>query len=245
MSATSNRIYCSFIRASSGLSNFPVEWCWFPFNLIFMSLSTASYRTTTCSTNLDLEADEVDSFEQQIDNLFATSEAQKRKGSTTTKFWDVKTIESDGTFKHIHLSVKEVMKPPNGRKIVLKFNKRLQPVGNEASILSGIFGWLGSDYTKSQSARKTRDRFAPRTRFIINEMFHFDEYSGGAIKRTILILLGRAWKETRNRLYHGYYNSELTIEQNIEGRPPGIMADHWRWYLDYRNSEDTKSKNGV
>ncbi|XP_072069027.1 uncharacterized protein [Arachis hypogaea] len=30
--------------------------------------------------NLDPEADEVDSFEQHVDNLFAASEAQKRKG---------------------------------------------------------------------------------------------------------------------------------------------------------------------
>ncbi|RYR34514.1 hypothetical protein Ahy_A10g049455 isoform C [Arachis hypogaea] len=49
------------------------------------------------------------------------------------------------------------------------------------------------------------------------KMIHFDEDSGGNIK-----------------------HSELTIEQNIEGHPLGITADHWRWYLDYRNSEDTK-----
>ncbi|RYQ89346.1 hypothetical protein Ahy_B09g096041 isoform D [Arachis hypogaea] len=44
----------------------------------------------------------------------------------------------------------------------------------------------------------------------------------------------------RSRLYHDYYNSKKMIEQNIEERPPGISADHWRWFLDYRNSEDTK-----
>nr|XP_029150057.1 uncharacterized protein LOC114925612 [Arachis hypogaea] len=26
------------------------------------------------------------------------------------------------------------------------------------------------------------------------------------------------------------------------GRPSGIIAEHWRWYLDYRYSEDTKKK---
>ncbi|XP_052111807.1 uncharacterized protein LOC107470996 isoform X2 [Arachis duranensis] len=42
--------------------------------------------------DLNPEADEVDSFEQYIDNLFAASEAQKHKGCKTTEFWDVKTI---------------------------------------------------------------------------------------------------------------------------------------------------------
>ncbi|RYR26885.1 hypothetical protein Ahy_B02g061189 [Arachis hypogaea] len=73
-------------------------------------------------------------------------------------------------------------------------------------------------------------------------MFHFDEDSGGIIKRTILKMLGRAWKETRNILYYDHYDSQLTIGQNIEGRPPKITMDHWRRYLDYHNSEDTKEK---
>ncbi|KAL4373053.1 hypothetical protein AHAS_Ahas05G0043300 [Arachis hypogaea] len=41
---------------------------------------------------LDPEADRVDSFDQHIDNLFAASEAQKRKGRKTSEFWNVKTI---------------------------------------------------------------------------------------------------------------------------------------------------------
>ncbi|KAL4356635.1 hypothetical protein AHAS_Ahas09G0106400 [Arachis hypogaea] len=40
------------------------------------------------------------------------------------------------------------MKPPNGRKIVHRFNSELQPVGYEAGILSGILRLLGSDCTK-------------------------------------------------------------------------------------------------
>ncbi|XP_072054717.1 uncharacterized protein [Arachis hypogaea] len=66
----------------------------------------------------------------------------------TTEFWDVKTIEFDGTFKQLHLSVKKAMKSPSGRTIVLRFNERLQPVGNEAGILSDVLGLLGFDYTK-------------------------------------------------------------------------------------------------
>nr|XP_025628518.1 uncharacterized protein LOC112721695 [Arachis hypogaea] len=182
--------------------------------------------------DLDSEADEVDSFEQYVDNLFAASEALKHKTHKTTKFWDVKTIESNGTIKQLHLSVREAMKSPNGRKIVLRFNDRLQPVGNEAGILSGVVGMLGSDYTKFLICEKDWRK----------ELFHFEEDSGGIIKRTILKMLGRAWKDMRNHLYHHFYKSDLTLEQNIKGRPPKITADHWRWFLDYHNSEETKEK---
>ncbi|QHN96768.1 uncharacterized protein DS421_18g621500 [Arachis hypogaea] len=36
--------------------------------------------------NIDLEVNEVDSFEQHVDNLFAESKAQKCKGRKTTEF---------------------------------------------------------------------------------------------------------------------------------------------------------------
>ncbi|XP_057734190.1 uncharacterized protein LOC130949513 [Arachis stenosperma] len=191
------------------------------------------------------EADEVGYFEQHVDNLFAASKAQKRKRCKTTEFWDVKTIESDGTIKHLKLSVKEAMKPPNGRKIVLRFNSELQPVGDEASILSGILRLLGSDYTKFSICEKdwrkvhTRDKVYNEC---VKEMFHFDEDCGAIIKHIILKMLGRTWKETRNRLYHHCYASEQTLEENIEHRPSEITADDWRWYLNYRNSEETKEK---
>ncbi|XP_025661634.1 uncharacterized protein [Arachis hypogaea] len=128
------------------------------------------------------------------------------------------------------------MKPPNCRKIVLWFNDRLQPVGNEAGILSGVVGMLGSDYTKFPIYEKdwrkvgSRDKIynecvevnryifvqswnlnsTPTNNLILllQELFHFEEDSGGIIKR----------------------------------RPPGITSDHWRWFLDYRNSEETKEK---
>ncbi|RYQ98785.1 hypothetical protein Ahy_B07g086580 [Arachis hypogaea] len=121
-------------------------------------------NSETDAEDLDPEADEVDSFEQYVVNLFATSNAQKHKGRKTTEFWDVKTIESDGTIKQVKLSVKEAMKPPNGRRIVLRFHSALQLVGHEAGLLSGVMGLLGSDYTKFPICKKdwrkvrTRDK---------------------------------------------------------------------------------------
>ncbi|RYQ79679.1 hypothetical protein Ahy_Scaffold2g107643 [Arachis hypogaea] len=284
MSANSNRICCSFIRAPSGWPNSPFWWYWCCPDLIFTLLSTTRTESPpapqTCTNgvqhseppdeDLDPEADDVDSFEQHVDNLFAASETLKRKRRKTTKFRDVKTIESDGTIKQLHLNVREAMKPPNGRKIVLRFNDRLQPVGNEASILSDVVRMLGFDFTKflicEKDWRKVRSRdkiynecvkvnryifvqsrnlnSTPTNNLIILllELFHFEEDSGGIMKCTILKVLGRTWKETRNHLYHYFYKSDLTLEQNIKGRPPGITADHWRWFLDYRNSEETKEK---
>ncbi|KAL4330173.1 hypothetical protein AHAS_Ahas13G0373600 [Arachis hypogaea] len=186
--------------------------------------------------DLDPEAEEVDSFDQHVDNLFAASDAQKCKGRKTTEFWDVKTIESDDTIKQVKLSVKEAMKPPNGRKIVLRFNSALQPVGDEAGLLSGVMGLLGSDYTKFPICEKYWRKVRTRDK----EMFHFEEDSRGIIKRIIFKMLGRAWKKMRNRLYHHCYDPELSLEENIENRPDVITADHWKWFLDYRNSEEAQ-----
>ncbi|KAL4371217.1 hypothetical protein AHAS_Ahas06G0143700 [Arachis hypogaea] len=132
-------------------------------------------------------ADEVDSFDEHVDTLLAAQDAQKRKGRKTTELWDVKTIESDSTIKQVKLSVKEAMKPPNGRKVVLKFNNALQPVEDEAGLLSGVMGLLGSDYTKFPICKRDwRERFAPGTSLILmlQEMFHFEEDSRGIIKGT-------------------------------------------------------------
>ncbi|RYR62921.1 hypothetical protein Ahy_A04g020677 [Arachis hypogaea] len=85
--------------------------------------------------------------------------------------------------------MKEAMKPANSRKIVHRFNKRLQPIGNEVGIRSDVLGLLGSNYTKFPICEKDWRK----------EMFYFEEDSGGIIKRTVLKMLGRAWNKTRNR----------------------------------------------
>ncbi|XP_020970200.1 uncharacterized protein LOC110268411 [Arachis ipaensis] len=184
--------------------------------------------------DLDLEADEVDSFEQHVDNLFAASDAQKRKGRKTAEFGMLKQL--------VKLSVKEAMKPPNGRKIVLRFNSVLQPVGDAAGLRNGVMGLLGFDYTKFPICEKDWKKVRTRDKVYnecVKKMFHFEEDSRGIIKRIIFKILGRAWKKTRNRLYHHCYDPELSLEEDIENRPDGITVDHWRWFLDYRNSEET------
>ncbi|XP_072087365.1 uncharacterized protein [Arachis hypogaea] len=155
------------------------------------------------------------------------------------------TEDLDPEADEVKLSVKEAMKPPNGRKIVLRFNSALQPVGDEAGLLSSVMGLLGSDYTKFLICEKDWRKVRTRDKIYnecVKEMFHFEEDSRGIIKRIIFKMLGRAWKETKNRLYHHCYDPELSLEENIENRPDGITANHWRWFLDYRNSEETHDR---
>ncbi|RYR31685.1 hypothetical protein Ahy_B01g056554 isoform A [Arachis hypogaea] len=106
--------------------------------------------------DLDPEENEVDSFNQHIDNLFATSEAQRRQGCKTPKFWNVNIIDSDDTINHARLIVREAMKQPKSRKIILKFNNKLQPIGDEGGLLSGVLGLLGADDVGEILAPKER-----------------------------------------------------------------------------------------
>ncbi|RYR39000.1 hypothetical protein Ahy_A09g044379 [Arachis hypogaea] len=110
----------------------------------------------------------------------------------------------------VNLSVKEAMKPPNARKVVLRFNGELQPVGDEVVILNSILGLLGIDYTKFPICETYWRKVCTRDKVYnecVKEMFHFDEDSGRIIKRIILKMLGRAWKEIRNKLYHDCYTT--------------------------------------
>ncbi|RYR61418.1 hypothetical protein Ahy_A04g018591 [Arachis hypogaea] len=64
-------------------------------------------------------------------------------------------IDSDGTIKSTKLSMREDTERPNGRKIVLKFNNAKQAIGDEAGLLSGVLGLLGSDYGKFSICRES------------------------------------------------------------------------------------------
>ncbi|RYQ92760.1 uncharacterized protein LOC107616406 isoform X2 [Arachis ipaensis] len=177
--------------------------------------------------------------------MFAASDAGKRKGQKTTEFWDVDLIDSEGIVKQAKMSVREAMERSlNGSKIILRFNEELQAVGDGAGMLSGILGALGSDYSKFPICEKSWAKVRGKDRVYddcIKEMFHFQD-SSGRIKKTLLKQMGRSWKDTRGRLYDSHYKPTLTLEQNLEKRPEGILREHWRWFIDYRNDPATKAK---
>ncbi|RYQ86283.1 hypothetical protein Ahy_B10g105955 [Arachis hypogaea] len=197
-------------------------------------------------SNMDPEANDVDSFDEHIDRMFATSDAEKRKGRKTTEFWDVDLIDSDGIIKQAKMSVREAMERPlNGSKIILRFNEELQAIGDGAGLLSRILGALGSDYSKFPIWEKSWAKVQDKDRVYddcIKEMFHFHEDSGSRIKKTFLQQMGRSWKDTRGRLYDAHYKPTRTLEQNLDNRPAGIPKEHWRWFIDYRNDPATKAK---
>ncbi|XP_020992478.2 uncharacterized protein LOC110278568 [Arachis duranensis] len=106
--------------------------------------------------NIDPEANEVDSFEEHIDRMFAASDAAKRKRRKTTEFWDVDLIDSEGIIKQAKMSVREAMEwSLNGSKIIQRFNEELQAVKDGAGLLSGILGALGSDFSKFPICEKS------------------------------------------------------------------------------------------
>ncbi|KAL4343182.1 hypothetical protein AHAS_Ahas11G0052800 [Arachis hypogaea] len=124
------------------------------------------------------------------------------------------------------------MEQPNGRKIILKFNNKLQPIGDEVGLLSGILSLLGADYGKFSIYEESWKMITIKDKVYnncIKQIFHFDEDIGRTIKKTILKSIGKFWKDNRLRLYDDYYDPKSTIEQNIEKRPLEIDREHWRW----------------
>ncbi|RYR32133.1 hypothetical protein Ahy_B01g057116 [Arachis hypogaea] len=93
----------------------------------------------------DPEADEVESFDDHVDNLFATQEPEHQGNANNcedTDYWEVDVIKY-GMTKQMNLTVKEAIKLPPSRKIVLQHKTKLQAVGQAASLFSGFLGSLG------------------------------------------------------------------------------------------------------
>ncbi|RYR08795.1 hypothetical protein Ahy_B05g076625 isoform A [Arachis hypogaea] len=209
-------------------------------------MSTTNIQNSESShVNSADNANDVDSVDQAADESFVNSRAQNRKGRKTTEFWEVRIIDSDGTIKPARLSVREAMEQPNGRKIVLRFNNAKQAIGNEAGLLSGVLGLLGSDFGKFPICEECWRKITTKDKVYnecVKQIFHIDEDSEGTIKKNILKSMGKSWKETRLRLYNAYFEPTCTTEQDIENRPPGIDREHWRWFLDYRAKPEMKEK---
>ncbi|RYQ99086.1 hypothetical protein Ahy_B07g086946 [Arachis hypogaea] len=171
------------------------------------------------------KADEVESFDDHIEDLFAMQEAEVRnndKKHKDTDYWKVTVIEDDMT-KGSELSVKESITLPPNTKIILLFNKELQPIGQPAGLLSGFLESLDADYSQFPICEESWKNMNKANK----------EHAYNMVKN---------WKDTRHNLYHKFYNETKTLEKNIKHRPLEIEENNWKWFLEYRLKEETKKK---
>ncbi|XP_020964025.1 uncharacterized protein LOC110265387 [Arachis ipaensis] len=142
--------------------------------------------------NYDPKADEVPSFDDHIDDLFAAQEVEgqhNNKKAKDTDFWEVTVIE-DGVRKVSKLSMNEAITLPSNTKIVLPFNSELQPIGQAAGLLSGFIGSLGADYSQFlihlhswKLVSKAKREYAYD---MLKRVFYNENDTGRKIKRDIL-----------------------------------------------------------
>ncbi|RYR14353.1 hypothetical protein Ahy_B04g070899 isoform B [Arachis hypogaea] len=107
------------------------------------------------------------------------------------------------------------MERPNSRRIMIKFNNKKQPIGDEVGLLSGILGLLGSEYGKFLICEESWHKITTKDKVYnecVKQIFHFDEDSEGTIKKNILKSMGKSWKDTKLRLYDAYYDPTSTTK---------------------------------
>ncbi|RYR46766.1 hypothetical protein Ahy_A07g032580 [Arachis hypogaea] len=160
----------------------------------------------------DSEADEVGSFEDHIDDLFATEE-----------------VKEDGVRKGSELSVKEAIALPSNTKIILPFNKELQPIGQAAGLLIGS---LGADYFHFsiceecwKHVNKAKKEYAYD---MVKRVFQYEDDAREKIKQDIMKRIEKNWKDTRSNLYHKFHESTRTFEKNVKHHPSEIEENNWK-----------------
>ncbi|MED6111740.1 hypothetical protein PIB30_055077 [Stylosanthes scabra] len=165
-------------------------------------------------------SDELESFDDHIDNLFAAHNVEQQqnvKKCNRNKPWKVDVIE-DGKIRHLPHTVFEANSIPAGRKIVLDIDEYNQPVGEEPAYWV-VFWWIRS---RLQCTTNKPD---------------------GDVKEGILKKLGKNWKGTRSHLFNTFYDDTKSEDENVKKhKPPGIDPEHWRVFLRYRLSDDTQEK---
>ncbi|RYQ96384.1 hypothetical protein Ahy_B08g092126 [Arachis hypogaea] len=161
----------------------------------------------------DPVADEVPSFDDQIDDLFAAQEAECQNNNEKrkyTNYWKVTVIE-------------------------------LQPIDQVAGSLSGFLESLGADYSYFPICEESWKHVNKAKKEHAYDMIKDDV--GGKIKREIIQRIGNNWKDTRHNLYHKCYKETRTFEENLKHRLSGIEENQWKWFLEYRQKEETNEKD--
>ncbi|MED6137689.1 hypothetical protein PIB30_067291 [Stylosanthes scabra] len=164
-------------------------------------------------------SDELESFDDHIDNLFAAHDAEQQlndKKRNRNKPWQVEVIE-DGEIRPLPHTVFEANSISAGRKIVLRFDEFNQAVGEGAGLLDGFLGGLGADFKALPISMKgwhdMKDYKESVYNDVIKKTFHFEDPKG-KIKEGILKKLGKNWKDTRSNLFNTFYDDTKSEDEN-------------------------------
>ncbi|RYR59438.1 hypothetical protein Ahy_A05g025319 [Arachis hypogaea] len=185
----------------------------------------------------DPETDEVESWDDFVDNLYAEEEVVSRNKpykSKDTDYWSV-VVSDGGVTRTMNLSVRKAIVLPPGRQIILEFNTEMQAIGS-----------LGADFQHfpiNEDSWKTMDKaLKEHANDTIKRTFLYEEDDRGKRKKVMIQRLGKIWKEARNHLYHKCYDEQMSWEENLKKKPSGINIQQWRWFVNYRLKESTKKK---
>ncbi|RYR09407.1 hypothetical protein Ahy_B05g077718 [Arachis hypogaea] len=179
----------------------------------------------------DPEADEVESWDDHVDNLYAEEEAISRNKPNKSKdmdYWSV-VVSDGGVTRIMNLSIKEAILLPLGRKIILEFNTDMQAIGQAAGLLSGFLGSLGAYFQHyfpiNEESWKIMDNALKEHAYdTIKQTFLYEEDDHGKRKKVMIQRLGKIWKKARNNLYHKCYDEKKSWEENAKRKPSGIKA---------------------
>ncbi|KAL4396463.1 hypothetical protein AHAS_Ahas01G0094400 [Arachis hypogaea] len=194
----------------------------------------------------DPEADEVESWDDFVDNLCAKEEAVSRNKpykSKDTDYWSV-VVSDGGVTRMMNLSIREAIVLPPGRQIILEFNTEMQAISQAAGLLSGFLGSLGADFQHfsiNEDSWKTMDKALKEHAYdTIKRTFLYEEDDRRKRKKVMIQRLEKIWKEARNHLYHKCYDEQMSWEENLKKKPSRINIQQWRWFVNYRLKESTK-----
>ncbi|MED6159339.1 hypothetical protein PIB30_041416 [Stylosanthes scabra] len=186
------------------------------------------------------DANEMASFDDHIDNLFADHDAEEQKKGKKRKDnkpWEVEVIE-DGFIRPLKQTVFEAASIPSRRKILLRFNESNQAVSDGGKLLSGYLGSLGADFKTFPISMKSWHEIKE---YKESRTFYFEDPKG-KIKKDILKRLEKLLKDARSNLFHTFYDDTKSIDENVKKyKPRGVDLEHWRFFLKYRLSEDTQN----
>ncbi|RYR09110.1 hypothetical protein Ahy_B05g077209 [Arachis hypogaea] len=147
-----------------------------------------------------------------------------------------KNFRENSSKLNINKSLEEAVALPSNTKIILTFNKELQPIGQAAGLFSDFLESLGADYSQFPICKESWKHVNKAKKEHAYDMIKDD--AGGNKAQNYA---------TDRKELEGYktqlcYKETRTFEENLKHHPSRIEESHWKWFLEYRQKEETKKK---